>query len=389
MQARQKSEVADGFRADLPILALEVGNDVAKAASTDFSFRSAFTTFRHRFAELEYGDYKIEADSAQRNGDPAYHLIEWRKRYFVIGDEAARFPGFLQQRQNTDKWERDYIGLFNMSALLRLYEGNPPEVLTMYVAHPPRFYDQTDRLLASVLGKWSFATPSGSLKLNVAYAEPYDEIVGGVMNQSLNTDGTAYAQGTNPILGKGPTLVADLGGGTFDLAYLRKDGTVDYQRMQNASETIGGNDAFENFRRAVSRRYKSLIRGGEKGSGVISQDDAFQILLHDRLAFEAVGDEYPCEEEFDRAFNPIITACKGYLDRRVPNFLGLNYVLVTGGVYGLLYERMNKVLFPEFNEKGRVFPVDRRGDMYLGNIRGAYKMSLTKLLTLGAKVKRK
>jgi hypothetical protein len=382
-------QLAEGFRVDLPIMSLEVGNDMVKAASTDFPFNGAIIYFRHRYAEIAREDYVDEATNARRNGNPTYHLIEWRNRYFVVGDEALRYPAYLQQRQNTGKWEREYMGMFMLSALLRLYEGNPPEELTIYAAHPPRFYNETNLLLSSLLGKWTFAYPDGKHKINVVYGEPYDEIVGGVMNQSINTDGHAYAQGTSPILGGGNTLVADLGGGTFDLVMLRKDGSVDYQKLPNASEIVGGNDAFETFRKAVSVKHSKVVRGGERGSRIMDIGTAYDILLHPDLAFDSFGTLYPCRDEFERSFGTVISACKNFLDKKVPSFANLSNILVTGGVYGLIYDQMNEVLFPEALQAKRVFAVERRSDMFLGNIRGAYKMSLTKLLSLGAKAKRK
>jgi hypothetical protein len=382
-------QLSDGFRLDVPIISLEVGNDMVKAASTDFPYNGAVVYYRHRYAEISQEDYDKEATAARRNGNPTYHLIEWRGRFFVVGEEATRYVGYLQQRQNTDKWERDYMGVFLLSSLLRLYEGNPPEELTIFTAHPPRFYDQTNRLLSSVLGKWSFAYPDGRCKVNVIYGEPYDEIVGGVMNQSINADGVAYAQGTNPILGGGQTLVADLGGGTFDLVWLRRDGSVDYQRIPNASEIVGGNDAFETFRAAVSAKYSKVIRGGEKGTRLMDVGTAYEILLNPNLEFDSFGTLYPCRDEFDRAFGTVIAACKSFTDKTVPSFANLSNILVTGGVYGLVYDQMNKALFPEAVAAKRVFSVERRSEMFLGNIRGAYKMSLAKLISLGAKVKGK
>lgn len=359
-----------GFANGNPNVVADIGNALVKVA-TDAPIIGgrnplAFEYFTHGIVEVVEADYLTLCYYYE--GKNAYHLIKWDGRFFVVGDAAYSTNPSLDPLRGRLKYTKDYYGIIFMSALLRLFNGNPPESINAFLAHPPADRDFTTELMRSVAGVWRFESNGQRFQIRVEYANAFDEIVGGVFNATFGPDGRIMND--LQILGDGPTLVFDMGGGSLDLARLKRDGSVDYDKRME-SERTGVNIAINSFKSLFDRRYKGDLGDAEDG---ISRDLIIEIFLDEKHTLRTGGETLDCADIYKQAINPVIRTAKDTVNKFARGLIGYNRALLDGGGSGLLYDEICEQIFPKFAKNGVVHQADLRRDMFKANARGALKM---------------
>lgn len=327
---------------------------------------SSFVYFSHGLVEIVEADYN--ALCHYFDGYDAFHLIKWNKRYFVVGDEAYSVNPSIDPMRGRLKYSKDYYGIIFMSGLIRLFNGEPPEVINAFLAHPPADREFATELMRSVVGGWHFESNGRKFELRVDYVNVFDEIVGGVFNATFGVDGRIMND--LQILGDGPTLVFDMGGGSLDLARLNRDGSVDYNKKMD-SERTGVNVAINNFKSLFDRRYKQDLTDAEDG---ISRELIVDIFLDDKHILRTGGETLDCADLYRQATNPVLKSAKDYVSKFARGLIGYNRALLDGGGSGLLYDEICEQIFPKFAKNNVVHSADLRRDMFKANARGALKM---------------
>lgn len=361
-----------------PTFVVDAGNSLVKVFaehpivpgrnSTDFA------SYPHALIEVSAADYEEQtyryADSA------APHLIRWRDRFFVVGEEAYSMKPSLEPRQGRVKYSRDYIGILVVSALLRLCGSAVPERINLMIGYPPGDRRHIDQLLASVSGGWAIESAGVKHKFRVDYVVPFDEIVGGILNYTLGVDGKPVTG--IPLLEGGVTLGFDLGGGTLDLSRINRDGTVDYDK-QMLSVRTGGNQAITNFKRLFDQRHADLLREAEDG---VPRQVVMEVFLDPRHELHTMGQTIDCRAIYQQSIAPVIRDARDAVIRYTGGFIGYDKVLLTGGIAGLMLPDIREHIFSEFDRHGAMHTSGRPSDMYRSNPSGARK-TIPNLLSEG------
>lgn len=361
-----------GFANGLPTEACDIGNLVAKFVTDSPVIRGAnplsSTLFEHAIVEID--EYQFRDKLSYYQNEPAFHLIEWRNRYFITGIEAYSVNPKFTPIQGRAKYTRDYYGILFVRGMLEMTNGNIPEELNVFLAHPPADKDFRTELMKSVHGRWKVHTNAGNHAFEVVYSNAFDEIVGGVHNATDGVDGQVIEG--NPLEGNGPAIVFDLGGGSLDLAYLKKDLSVDYDRGM-VSHRIGVNRAVENFKRAFDKKFRGRLVRSDDG---ITNADVIEIFMdEDHIVYDG-GEMLDCRQMYHDAFSPIIRECVEHVRKFTRgSFVGLKSVLVTGGGSAVILDRIKQDIFKPFHDNGKFFTTDSKGRMIYANSNGGLKIA--------------
>lgn len=363
----------------LPFVAFEPGHRVVKIGSTDLSTVSYFD---HDVVEIDRA--RFEYLKSRANGSARYDVIGVDGLYFVVGTRTQNETGEIQNRRDLRKYEKPYITALLTAALLMHYQGEIPARFNMMVAHAPLLYKEVATIRRSVLGTTRYEYIGGKGSFSVEYSEPYDEAVAGCMNILLNPYGEAYDPKTfdnDTNITSGRWLFYDLGGGTLDLGILQ-DGIPVYDNI--ISLDVGGNDAITRFCDLVAYNRKPLVAGTKDGR--FPRDIAYQVLMTPDLQLEHFGDMYDLSEEFDDAFMPLIRTSQRAVNDFTNGWLGYRGVIAIGGVTGILYYRLEDMVFSGFKgdekkkKKPRIKLVEENlAHMFLGNIFGAGRWARAKV----------
>lgn len=359
-----------GFANDNPNIVGDIGNELVKMG-TDKPIAGGnnplgLVYFNHAVAEINEARYLDLCHYYK--GKDAFHLIKWDSRYFVVGEQAYSVNSGFEPIRGRAKYRKEYYGILFLSGLLRLYSGKLPEAVNAFLAHPPADLDYSESLMRSVAGTWVFESNGKKHRVKVEYVNVYDEIVGGIMNMTLGVDGGVMKE--VQILGGGPTLVFDMGGGSLDLARLRKDGSVDYDK-EMISERIGVASAIAEFKSLFDRKYSDDLSDAEDG---ISRQDIIEIFLDDDHSYRSFGQPIGCLDMFQMASAPIIRQAKDTVAQFARGLMGYNAILLTGGGSGLFYKEICEQVFPRHSKNGVVYCTDLRKDMLKANAKGGLKM---------------
>ena len=124
-----------GFGNGLPIAVGDGGNNQFKIVSDGALLRSSnkpeVVIFDHAIAEIDQGTYERLMHYFER-GD-ASHLVRWRDRFFVVGEQAYSVaPGFTPLSGRA-KMTRDYYGIMFMHGVAKLFNG-----CLLYTSPSPR-----------------------------------------------------------------------------------------------------------------------------------------------------------------------------------------------------------------------------------------------------------
>lgn len=298
----------------------------------------------------------------------AFHLIKWDSRYFVVGEQAYSVdPGFEPLRGRA-KYVKDYYGVLFISGLLRLFNGDIPDTINAFLAHPPADLDHTHALMKAVSGTWQFESNGKRYKVRVEYTNVFDEIIGGVMNATLGVDGKPVNEIS--ILGNGPTLVFDLGGGSLDLARLNRDGSVDYNK-EMISERIGVGRAIAEAKALFDKRYSDDLGDAEDGIG---RQQVIEFFLDPKHEMRAFNETFDCSDIYELAAAPIIRQAKDTVSKFARGLVGFNLILLTGGGSGLYHDEICEQIFPRHTKNQAICRTDYRKDMFKANAKGGLKM---------------
>lgn len=325
-----------------------------------------FVDFTHAVVETNYARWSEML--SYRSGKSAYDLIGTKGRYYVVGDYAHSLDPDFDPLVGRAKYTRDYYGILFLSGLCQLFQGNPPENVNVYLAHPPRDREYKTELMKAVVGKWDFYCGSEHHRINVAYVNTFEEVVGGVMNFTLGVDGEKI-EGVE-IIGDGPTLVFDLGGGSLDMVRLKKDGSIDYE-YGLVSHPLGVNKAVTSFKQLFDQKYRDYLDDAENG---FPRDLILDIFMDPKHQYRAMGETFDCKTMYETAIAPIIRQSRDHVRAFTHGRLSFNRVLLDGGGTALMYDDIVEKVFPEYFKNKVVHNADSRKDLFKANAKGALKM---------------
>ncbi len=361
-----------GFANGYPVICADIGNGLVKMGGW-IRGRRSLVDGKHALVEIDEARYsRLTREHGDSKGH--YEYIKWNNRYFVVG-QAALVEGNVTPVQGRNKYKRDYFGILFVSTLLKFYQGDVPEVINAFLGYPPNDMDFTPELIKSVVGNWTVDSLGRKKTFRVAYATVFDEVVGGVMNVTLDDDGSPVkanksSKGPHRLLWDGPTIAADLGYGTFDLVRLDKMGRPDYGNIRSRSLGIG--DAIETFVNIFNKRHKKYLMDAENGVPLEKVYDCFYDPKHE---FRLVGDKrLDCMDIYKQSTNKLINAVVNAYRDLSRGSISYNYCLLSGGGSGLLYDELCKEVFPQFHEADAIYLAHDREFMHLANVRGSMRM---------------
>ena len=355
-----------GFANGNPNVVVDLGNSIVKMLADVVDAVTSGIHFIHARVEIDEAQYQRLAHG-YRGTASAYQYIKWNGRYFVVGEDAFS-AGDVIRLEGRQKYSRDYYGIIFVSGILRLFDGEVPEKINVFLAHPPMDHEQTGNLQKSVLGTWHIDNLGKRHTFRVEYASVFDEIIGGAMNVVLAPDGRRYND--HPIVEDGPTIVCDLGGGTFDIVRLKKDGTVDY--VQIASKKVGVNDAVARFQKLFEARYPDIVGDEVDGLPIERVHECFMDPVH---RFRYSGRNYiDCQAIYRDATQNLMNSVKEAYRTMTRGSMTYNHALITGGGGGLLYAELAEQIFPLFASSNALHMADNRNQMMFANAKGAKKL---------------
>lgn len=360
-----------GFANGNPNVVVDAGNALVKAA-TDQPLLSGrnpltFTYFPHALVETDEANYKRLCH--YHKDRTANHLIKWNGRFFVVGEEAYSLNPAFDPTRGRAKYSKDYYGILFLRILLDLFSAGMPPVVNAFVAHPPDDRDHAKTLMKAVAGKWNFESNGKRYEVFVDYVNAFDEIVGGVFNATIGPDGKLIDD-VGQLIGDGPTLVFDMGGGSLDLARLNKDGSVDYNKKMQSTR-IGVNTAINTFKGLFDSRYPALVADAEDG---LPRDMVIDIFLDQNHEFRTAGETFDCSDIYDAAINPVIRDARAAVNGFARGLVGYNRVLLDGGGAGLVYDKICETIFSRFAANGVVHTADHKRELFKANSKGGLKM---------------
>lgn len=360
-----------GFANDVPTVVADLGNRLGKLTTNQPIFRGSSpissVMFDHALVEVDEGTFKRLL--RYHEGKNGYHLLNWRDRHFVIGEQAYSVDPSFTPRQGRLKYDRDYYGLLFMRGVVELFDGNIPAEINAFLAHPPGDLEHTEALKRAVHGRWKFEVNGRRCETTVIYTNTFDEIVGGVHNATDGVDGQLIHG--NALEGNGPALVFDLGGGSLDLAYLKRDLSVDYDRGM-VSRRIGINTAMANFKAAFDSRYAKLLADAEDG---ISRQVVIDIFMDEDHIVSYAGEDLDCSDLYQDAIAPVIRDAAQAVSGFAGGFVGIRSSLLTGGGSAMAMAEITKHIFQRFADNGKLFKTDTLRDMVRANANGGLKIA--------------
>lgn len=360
-----------GFANEYPVVVADIGNRLCKMLTDQPVMRGSnpldCVLFEHGIAEVDDGQF--ERMLHYYKGKRGFHLIHWRDRNFVVGEQAYSADMRFEPKQGRLKYSRDYYGLLFIRGLVELFDGKVPEALNVFLAHPPGDLEHTDALKRAVHGRWLFEVNGKRVVTTVVYSNTFDEIVGGVHNAVDGPDGQPI-QG-NPLENNGPALVFDLGGGSLDLCYLNRDLSVNYDKGM-VSERIGINRAVDTFKSEFDLHYSNRVANAEGG---IPRSVVIDIFMNPEHITWDSGEMLDCTEMYNAAIRPVIRDCLNAVNRFAGGFVGIKSVVLTGGGTAMVMNEIKREIFPRFDQNAKVFTTDRQERMVTANARGARKIA--------------
>lgn len=359
-----------GFANGNANIVADIGNARAKMMTDSPVMRGSnplsFAGFEHAIAEIDEATFRGMVH--RQRGRRANHLIKVLGRYFVVGDEAYSVNPTFDPVRGRLKYQREYYGALFLRGIEDLFGDETPSVINAFLAHPPADLEHARPLMKSVVGNWRYEVNGQKRELTVDYVNHFDEIEGGVFNATNGKDGQPIDD-IGQLMGGGPTLVFDLGGGSLDLALLNKDGSVNYTKPM-PSHRIGINTAVNTFKNLFDMEYKELVSDSEDG---IPRDIVIDIFLDDKHTFWTGGEPIDCTDLYNDSIAPLVRDCLRFV-RSYSGTVGYNRVLLTGGGSGLIYDKLSEVVFPKQSANRVIHLADHRRDLYKANVKGGLKL---------------
>lgn len=358
-----------GFDNGLPNIIVDIGNKNARQITDRPEFEghngTEFISNEHAIVEVDEAYFR-NVQHYYKN-EPGYHLIEWNGRYFITGVQAYSVQPTLEPTTGRAKYRAEYYGVLFIRNLAEQYRGNPPKAVNAFLAHPPGDREHTMALMKSVAREWKFKVNGVPVQTSVRYVDTFEEILGGVMNVSLGTDGKPMDDRLN---GTGPTLVFDLGGGSLDLARLHKDGSIDFDKVMD-SVRVGVNSALHSAKDNADRRFKELLGDSEDGIPMQMIIEMFEDAEHTMTFY---GEKHDCKMIYEQAAKNVIRQCATAVRDFTRGLAGYNMILLTGGGSALFNDLICSELFPRHHKRGNIVRSDMSRDMWKANVKGGRKM---------------
>lgn len=366
-------EVGLGFANGYPTVAIDLGNALVKIGAPMANGKYEYADTPHACVEIDEARYaRLIHEYGDRKGH--YQYLKWKNRYFVTGDSALS-EGDVEIAQGRNKYSRSYYGVVFISTLLRIYHGKVPEKINAFVGYPPSDFQFIKELMRSVIGNWEVDNLGRKISIRVEHVSAFDEIVGGVHNVILDAEGNRIrldkgTKGAALIAKDGPTIVCDLGGGTFDMLRLGKTGEPDYSQIE--SRPVGINDAIDQFKRVFDTRHKEYVRDAKSGLPLERIHDCFRDPEH---KVRVAGDQYiDCKDIYNQAMSRLVNEVQAAYRGMSRGSIAYNYCLLTGGGSGLVYEDLSKQVFAQFSKANALYLAHDRDKLHYANVRGAVRM---------------
>lgn len=356
-------DIKPTFANGLPTVVVDLGHSEIKVKCGTLELN-----FPHAIAETVTEEYDRMVAEYGSNWSPYY--MKWRNRVFVIGEAAENHRNWAEALRGRQRLTVDYYGVIMVNAITRLFNGKPPEAMNVFLTHPPADQGYKQELMKAAGGRWVYEVTGRKCELIIGYRATVDEIIGGAMNVALNPHGEYYS---TDIIDDGPTVVVDLGGGTFDVAKLNKGGSIDYGIAQ--SERIGVREVVQRFQEAASsdKRFAEYLRDSEGGLPIQRVRECF-MDEQKRVRMPGKDNYIEAADLFDRASAPLINQMQRAFSQMTRSSAQFNHALVTGGGGGLLYDAIAEKVLEVFARHDALHKADRRDQMIFANVRGGWKM---------------
>ncbi|MBK5104364.1 MAG: ParM/StbA family protein [Burkholderiales bacterium] len=336
----------------MSVLILDAGNSIIKAKIA--RRERGEVAFPHAMKPLTEMEYENILSRSKTTGlSPDYLRINGQP--FVVGDSAERH-GVHTQRTGSARYTRDYYGLFAAAVLVRLYERG--REVSIFGSHPPGDVKFRQDLMESVIGDWDVETQGRERHFRVTYANTFDEPVGGLMNVLLTEDGQHYQ---HTEIGRGRSLVIDIGGFTTDYLSVNPGGEVDYSLAR--SVPIGIQNVVTDFEESFRANNLEAV----KDTPVLPPERIRRAIATG--VFEGGGRRYFCDDEAKEATNMLLNRIADTYQQIAGGSLSWDAIILTGGGSALLYQRLLPVLNHE-----NIILADDIGSIHLANVRGGLKL---------------
>lgn len=334
----------------MTVLVLDAGNSIIKGKTPGRDGEIAFAHAIRKLTETQYGEI-----IARSRGNPPLGFFKLNGQPFVVGDEAERF-GEVTRRSGAARYTADYYSVFLAATLIRMFtEGMTVE---LFASHPPGDIAYREDLMRAALGEHVIDFGERSYRFKVAYANTFDEPVGGLMNVMLNDDGKSYARSE---INEGRSLVIDVGGHTTDWLAVNPGGEVDYSLA--ASTPIGIQIALKEFERSFRANNREITRDVAS----LPPDRVRDALRTGK--FIGGGKSYPCEEESREATSVLLNRIADTFQNVAGGPLPWDNIILTGGGSAILYDRLVPVL-----KHQRILLADEPISIHMANVRGGLKL---------------
>jgi hypothetical protein len=311
-------------------------------------------SFVHALQEISESEYNRVGELNGAAGLPLDY-IKINNRCFVVG-ENAESHGVVNHSSGPSRYSTDYLGVFALCALARLYSRSCE--VNLFCSHPTYHINFTDDLLRSVVGVWDIESGGRKLQITVPYANVYDEPAGGLYNVMLTEDGKGYA---NAGFKQARVLVIDIGGGTTNFLVMLETGEIDYGLAH--TESSGISSVIKDFERDFRRRYPDETRA----AGYL-QPDRVRAAIRDGL-FRGGGRALDCKDEARAARAQLVNRILKIYQSTYGGGLNYDAILLTGGGSGLLYDAIAPHLQNDY-----VYPADDLDSIHFANVRGGLKL---------------
>jgi hypothetical protein len=365
-----------------PIVAIDPGNIVFKYVTNarprqGGQFSSPKGLVNHHFYQLTYDEWITNYEQSAGVADNEFAFIEWEGNYYVVGKRLPRI-GADNRQVGDQKYTADYMLPIVASLLLRVFNGKPPAKINLLVGHHPMSKQEGNRIAQMVKGSLAFRTPHEKFVVKVVESRDYIEIIGGVNNVALQRDASNKRLKGHQIIGGGPTLGIDLGGGTFDLVDLDENGSPTGLAR---TEMIGLNDVIRVFQDLVKREFASVLRQA-RVKGKISEQLIIDCLRDPNGNLRIGNKFYDASDIKLEASNEVMYAINSALDSMLGNdgFARYHFSLVGGGGGDVMYDVLcDQVLgffgYPQpdgtVKYSDSVFRTGEPNEMIMANVEGA------------------
>lgn len=303
-------------------VSLDEGHALVKG-STD----TTWWWFVHALMPITDNDW----DKLKQRSQPGEEYYVVNGQPYVIGETAER-KGWTGRLQGAARYKRDYYGVMGAIMMFQLFKTSQRSI-TVYATHAPEYIDYRDKIAQSLMGEWEVESMGAKRTFNIKDVLCCDEPVAGAMNVMLADKGAGFAR---EALQSGTGLVIDIGGYTTD-ATLLENGVPDYHSLMS-EPGVGILSTLEEFKRDLRARYSEKLSTSSR----LRPEKLRQGLATGIYHAGGYGD-LDCQEQADIACNRLSVIVSDIYSRHGGKS-ELDYLIMTGGGSGLLFDRLKRVL---------------------------------------------